>query len=557
MTTIAKPPDANLDTLARDYIQSLRQGRSVDRLDDFGPWESTISNIERACFRAHGDLETIQRIIDNLSNQDRQLYDLLNPPPSIEDILKEIEPAYPPLPDHVQLPPDLARGACQFLDEYEKFSRAASPEAYDDFHVFCGLWILSVAAARRVYFGFGRKRIFPNLMIAMCARTSLFAKSSTAQVAKDLLIAAGLSYLIGPDRTSPAKLLSDMSGSHIPNNYDELSIEKQERIKKRLAMSGQRGLFFDEFGKFVQAMLRRGSTTSDFAELFMTLDACPEEYENTTIARGGEPIQKPYLPLLGAMTPANLKENAKSGADFWTDGFWARFSFIAAPPNEYKDAPLEAEEIPIPRDLIQSLRNWHIILGVPQCDIAPILDKSSKETGRYTIERDNLPEHKCSIDPEAFSAWKRYRSALKKMISGFKHEDFNGSYQRLAETALRMAILMASLENQNHITIRHWAKAQELAEILRKNLHELYKQVNTDAGSNIARAEEQILEKLQQLSQKGVRSITVAQLKGCYLKSFSLNDLREIMDNLVKVGLLKKEQTAHAKTGKYALADQS
>ncbi|GCF11787.1 hypothetical protein KDI_53510 [Dictyobacter arantiisoli] len=70
------------------------------------------------------------------------------------------------------------------------------------------------------------------------------------------------------------------------------------------------------------------------------------------------------------------------------------------------------------------------------------------------------------------------------MARKFPHKDFRGSYNRLTEMALRMAILMASLENNNKITIKHWARAQELAELLRKNLHRLYDQVNGGEAKN-------------------------------------------------------------------------
>ncbi|GCE17572.1 DUF3987 domain-containing protein [Dictyobacter kobayashii] len=545
-------------SLARAYIQQLRAGQRPEGRPELGEWEAVVQNIERAYEKSHRDPGGLELVIDALMSQNQALAELLAPPPpSLDDVVRaeRSQAGYPELPEDVCLPAEMGQQACRFLEVYERFSRAASPEGYDDFHVFCGVWLLSVVAARRVYLPLNMKRIYTNVMIALCARTSLFAKSSTALVAKDVLYAAGLGYLLGPDRASPAKLMSDMAGNTLPANYAELPVEKQERIRMRLAMAGQRGLFFDEFGKFVQGMLKKGSTTSDFSELFLTLDACPAEYENSTIARGGEPIQKPYLPLLGSMTPANLKENARSGADFWTDGFWARFSFIAAPADQYKDQPLDARELQIPTELVATLRNWHWRLGIPDCQIEPVREEvAGKGAARYRIVHSELPETACTITRDAYDAWRCYRSALKRMLVDFPHEDFHGSYIRLPETAMRMAILMASLENQNHIDMRHWAKAQELAELLRKNLHELYRQVNCSQSlSDVARAEDEIIRKLGYLADKGVASITVAQLKSSYLKAYSLKDLREIMDSMVRAGVLRKEVTPHALSGKYSL----
>jgi hypothetical protein len=558
---VSAATQADTDTLAREYVQAFRNGQAEQALKtrpaSFGVWESPIAAIENVHFRSHGDMKAVNGAIDTLCKANDALATLLRPEPTLDDIEIAEEPSdMPPLPASVQLPPTLARGACRWLDTYVDFSRKASPEAYDDYHVFCGLWVLSTVSARRVYLQLRRKKIYGNVMIALCGRSSLFAKSTTASVAKDVLYEAYLSHLIGPDRTSPSKLLSNMSGSRVPVDFGDWSIENQEFFKKKLALSGQRGLIFDEFGKFVQGMLRKGSTTSDFAEIFLSLDACPPTYGQDTHARNAEPIQKPFLSLLGAMTPANLKENAKSGADFWTDGFWARFSFVAAPSDAAEDNPLTPDELPVPDELVSALKQWHQDLGVPFADVEEMTDEKGERTGKYRIVRDELPETACSISQEAWQAWKTYRSALKAMTKKFGHDDFDASYQRLSETALRIAVLIASLENDGRIELRHWAKAQELAELLRKNLHELYRQVNrNDYQSETSKLEESILNKMQTLRDKGVDGITVAQLKSRYFKNTSVKMLNDIMENMTKAGILSRKTTDHAVKGKYFLAE--
>ncbi|GER88634.1 hypothetical protein KDW_27960 [Dictyobacter vulcani] len=544
----------------RAYIQQLRKGQRPSVRPPLGIWEATVQNIERAYEKCQGDVQKLEVVLEALAHQHPSLAELLAPLiPTVEEIAREeqAQTDFPMLPPEACLPVELGRDACYFLDIYEQFSREASPEGYDGFHAFCGIWLLSVVAARRVYLPFNTKRIHTNVMIALCGRTSLFAKSTTARVAKEILYAAGLGHLLGPDRATPAKLLSDMTGKLLPPNYGDLPIEKQEQLRSRLAQAGQRGLFFDEFGKFMQGMLKRGSMTSDFAELFLTLDACPPEYENSTIARGGEPIQKPYLSLLGSMTPSNLRESARTGSDFWTEGFGARVSFVTAPIDQYKDQPLHPTELAIPEELIHTLVQWHHRLGVPDCQIIQLEEESSKGKGqvRYTIERGELSENVCSITHEAYNAWKRYRSALKGMLISFPGEDFHGSYTRLPETAMRMAILMASLENENHIELRHWAKAQDLAEKLRLNLHELYRQINApQSSSDLARLEDEIHRTLTHLNSRGVGCISVSQLKNSYLKAYSLKDLREAMESMVMAGVLYKEVTPHATGGKYSIA---
>lgn len=554
--TQERPQTDDVDSLAREYIQAFMVGKGdevlANRPDSFGAWDSPISHLERVFFLARGNTQAFVDAVAVLRKNDPEFNNLMQPPPAPGEIEIPDDLSFPALPDNCVFSPELARGACKFLDRYDAFSREASPEGYDDYHVFGGVWAMSVANARRSYISFGLERFYGNLMIGLFGKSSLFAKSMTAGVAKHVLEAAGLGHLIAPSRPSPSKLLSNMAGTRIPVDFEDWTIEKQEQFKKTLAMSAQKGMYFDELGKFIQSILRKGSTTSDFAEIFLTLDNCPAVYGQDTHARNVEIIEQPYLALLGAITPPNLKENAKSGADFWTDGFWGRFSFLAAPPGAYKDAPLDPGALEIPATLISALRNWHERLGVPDCVFEGVVDESGKKTGRYRITRDPLPEHECTMDRDAILAWKRYRSALKKMIADFPHEDFSSNYARLPGTAIRIAVLIASLENNGRIDFKHWAKAQELAEILRRNLHELYRQVNqSNYISQAAKLEEDIMSKMRFLRDKGVNGMSVAVLHHSYMKNTGAKELTDSMDGLVNAGLLKKETTN--RTTKYVV----
>lgn len=546
------------DDNARQYLLSLQSGQKPESKPDFGRWQSVVEVVERAFDRVESKGPITQKLLGNMIGSTKY--------PGLRELLAgkatnlrlvETEPdretAFPHLPEYAQIAPGLATGACPPLDTYVAFSREASPEAWDDFHVFCGLSLLSTINARRSYVQLRRKRVHGNLMIAMCADSSMFAKSTTADVAKDVLREIGLAHLMGPSRITPAKLLSDMSGQFLPTNYPETTPDRQELIRQRLSMSGQKGLYFDEFGKFVQAMLRKGSTMADFADLFLEFDACPGEYENATIARGGEPIMQPYLSLLGSMTPANIKDHAKTGSDFWIDGFWARFSFVVAPPatiETIKDEALDDEELPIPPALLADLEEWHERLGVPECELEAQYDeKKEKPTGKYIIHRGNLPETSVTFTNEAKTAWKAYRSALKRLCITFPHKDMHASYARLPETALRIAILLASLSNNNVIDLRIWAKAQELAEILRKNLHELYAQVNAEEINQTftSTIEDRIQAKVKEFCAKG----TPPSLRDLsrYIKGPSSGMLRTAVNDLVRIGWLEEQKSG--KTTRY------
>nr|BBH90112.1 hypothetical protein KTC_48630 [Thermosporothrix sp. COM3]BBH90177.1 hypothetical protein KTC_49280 [Thermosporothrix sp. COM3]BBH90242.1 hypothetical protein KTC_49930 [Thermosporothrix sp. COM3] len=541
---------AMYDQRARDYFTNLKAGKKPQNRPDLGPdWEDVADMLEAPYERAKGDPEAIERVFTALAKTHPALADLLSTPSA--PLARAQEIGFPELPEQAHLPEELSRGACQYLEVYEAFSKQASPEGYEAYHVFCGMWLLSTVASRRVYLPLQTKRIYGNLMIALYGKSSVFAKSTTAQVAVDVLFNAGLGHLLAPKRVSPAKLLSDMAGVHIPAQYEDLDAQAQERIRKRLSMAGQRGLYFDEFGKFVQSVLRRNSTNAEFVSLFLELDGCPSEFDSSTISRGSEVIKRPYLSLLGCMTPPNIRENAGSGADFWTDGFWARFSFVAAPPVTPKDATLELGELLIPEELVRPLQRWHERLGVPACELEPVTDKNGSPTGRYNIVREELPETQATMSSEAYEAYKRYRTALKKLFWSFPHEDFNASYTRLPETALRMSLLMASLENNNHIELRHWAKAQELAEILRLSLHELYAQVNLPASTETegAKLEDAIMRIFKRQG-----ALTLNTLRTSYLKKYSSKQLEDALKAMIRAGIVEKYATSHSE--KYRLKEE-
>lgn len=295
-------PTVNYDRLAKPYFQALGRGQKPDQRPDLGPdWSPVADILEAAYQRAHGDTKAMANALTSLGRKYPALADLLAPP--VAEPLQD-ENRMPPLPQEARLPSELSRGGCPWLDEvYVPFSRVVSPEGYDFYHPFCGVWLLSTIAARRLYIPLGQAKIYTNMMIALAGESTFFAKSHTANVAIRILKEMGLGYLLGPRKTSPQKLLSDMSGKWIPPDFGKLPYDKQERKRKQIAMAGQRGLYFDEFGKFVKAIARPNSSMADFDSIFLEFDESPDEYDTATISRSAEVIEKPYLTVLGPLTP--------------------------------------------------------------------------------------------------------------------------------------------------------------------------------------------------------------------------------------------------------------
>ena len=531
----------------RAYLEALRTDGTIPAehvRPDFAELEPTIRLIEEVARKSQGHVQAIERTITTLCGKVPALARLLDsrehePPPG--EAYGD-EPLVPPLPEGVVFAPEVGRRACQWLDQYEAYSRAVSPEGYDDFHLACGLWVLSTVAARRVYVPLSR-RVYTPLAIALTARTSLFAKTTTASAAITILQRAGLAWLLGDDETTPQKLLADMAGC-LPANYAELDEEQQARVKQRVAMSGQRGWYYDEFGQAISAMMRTNGPMADFSGLLRRLDDCRDSYAYSTRTYGQEVIDKPYLALLANMTPADLRAHAEQGNGFWRDGFWARFAFITPPQHAFKNASFAPQEVPVPAPLLESLRRWHARLGVPTLSIMATADEKGKDSGHYRVERGPLPEHPCQFHHQAYCAYDRYRLALRELIARSDNQDLDGSYTRLSDRALRIAALIASLENDGHIELPQWARAQAIAEMMRRNLHELYHQVNTGQEGHCL--EDVLVGYLTTLAGKPVTIREIKQFGPSALRKVSSEMIRNELVNLMRSEIVNVERVGRA-----------
>ena len=403
----------------------------------------------------------------------------------------------PELPESARYDPVLAAQGSTWLDEYIEFSRKWSPRAHDDFHESVGLWLLSTISARRVAIDFGKLR-YTSLYIALAGRTSVFAKSTTADIAQSILKAARLTYMLAPDDATPQAFVRSMT-HYVPENYGDLSMEQQDERKRKIAFAAQRGWYFDEFGQKISAMMRDGGFMSDFRSLLRKFDDTPDMYEYETIGRGSDIVRQPSLALLANLTPADLQPYAKRGSALWNDGFWARYAFCTPPLNaERKNERFPQGRRIIPTSLIQPLIEWHNRLGIPDVQIT---EQNSKYSATVTFPEPQI----CIMPSEVYDAYYRYNDALIDLVTKSCLTDLDGNYARLPEKALRVAMLLASLENDGVIELCHWHRAQQVAETWRQNLHNLYDQITGEAETpKIIAMEDKIM---RLISEKGPRTI--------------------------------------------------
>lgn len=464
------------------------------------------------------------------------------------DLLLKREPAsvdVVPLPDSVQFPAELAAKACPWLDEYVAFSRKWSPRAHDDFHESVGVWLLSTVAARRVYCELGGKR-YTNLYIALASRTSVFAKSTTAKIGIELLKTAGLKHLLAADEATPQKFIKDMTYT-VPENWGQMSDTEKDAYIDRMTFAGQRGWYYDEFGQKISGMMRENGFMSEFRGLLRRFDLNENDYRYGTIGRGEDIVHAPYLALLANLTPADLKPFAKRGGALWSDGFWARFAFVTPPElAPRKNNRFPAEKKVDPASLLVPLRDWHERLGYTT---PRITERGGGDSGRktYTIAAVPPPEREVELGKGVFNAFYDYDNALGEIITSRPATDIDGNYSRFAEKAIRIAVLLASFDGGDLIEMRHWARAQQITEMWRCNLHNLYSQVtNTTDGTTQIDFEDRIMQRIVSNGPQTRRQMMQ------YINGLDSDTVNRVTESMLKAGVLvslkngKKEEFALA-----------
>lgn len=376
----------------------------------------------------------------------------------------------PALPPEAYISEELGLYACDWLDRYVEFSRIWSPESFDDFHEACGLAILSIVAAGRVVFDLGGLRK-TNLNILLIGRTSIHAKSTASNIAKDLLYEAGLDYLLAPDETTPQKIIEDMSSNILPENFKKMNEQEQQRAICQTLTAGQRGWLVDEFGDKITAMMQTDGVMTGIKGLIRTLDGAPPKYEYRTVSRGSNLIINPYFPILGNLTIADLAPYAKNGYSLWRDGFFARFATPTPPKDFLNFGRIPNDKRIFPSSLISQLQDWDKRLGQPPYEI-------EESKGIQTLKFGLITPHHVKISDQVYEAFYIYHDALRWLIVNSQNQDLDGNYGRFPEKSLRNAAIFASFEGSDIIEYRHWAKAQAITERWRIGLHGLYDQVS-------------------------------------------------------------------------------
>lgn len=286
-------------------------------------------------------------------------------------------------------------------------------------HFFGGVSAIAGALRRKVWFDQVFFRWYPSFYIVFVAPPGIVAKSTTADVAMELLREVpGIKF--GPDSVTWQSLVTTFSEA---NESFEYNGEWHPMSPVNLVAS--------EFGNLINF------TDREMINLFITLWDGRKRYEKETKMSGKDIVEAPWINLIACTTPHWIADNMSQITI--GGGFTSRCIFIYADKKEkyvpYLDESVPAGMAEFRRKLIQDLE--HISIHI---------------VGPYTMT------------PEAKSWGKEWYERLWKADYSEASEDWKNGYIARKQTHLhKLAMIISASQRDN--TLIHLPD-MELAEVM-------------------------------------------------------------------------------------------
>lgn len=439
----------------------------------------------------------------------------------------------PSLPSSVVENFDVGSGADNWLNTYIGYAASISPMTPRSFHQSAGLWLTSVAIARRLVFRAPFGDIYPNLFILWIAPTTLYRKSTALNVAQR--IARRLfPHLLAVQDTTPEAFLSDLSGAK-PTNFDDLKADYKRQWLNSRDFAAQKGWMLDEMSGLLASAGR--DYNAGLLETLLRFYDCEDQFCRSTRGQGHMAINGTYLSFIGASTPAALSNHLLEER-LWSMGWWPRFSILTPEDEkpEWKNPILQDEPQSIASDLVRLY--------------------------------ERLPEAHWPTVPEPIDVlwsqdvadtWNKYNEMLSHdLLTPDIDGRLWGSYGRLPGIALRVAMLLCAMdwaqqESVPRIQLRHLVKAIEICEEWRESAHRAVEQA---AISDFNALRIRILRQITKDDEGAVSfyELTVA------MRDKSPDEIKDVLRQMQESGEVEKFRKTHdgpgRPTDKYRLTDR-
>jgi len=503
-------------------VSRLVAGVDVEEADLQGledPWRSAAEALRQSS--NGGRVNALRAWCDTLDEGDEIFKTILAQDPRKQPERREVFFGVPPLPKKARVAPGLGDGCGGWLDMYVAYAKEVSPLTPRLFHTGAGLWLVSLAIARRVVLRLAHKDLYPNLAVLQVADTTLYAKSTGLSITR-MLVQRLMRHLLLPGAMTPESIYSELAGQQ----PTMLSAEDVEDWNKGRDFSGQRGVCLDEASSVFVGMKKDYNIGMN--EQLCRLYDCTESDTRQTKSLGRLTVRQAYWTFLGATTPWHLKQ-----ADIdslWHTGLWPRFLLLTPAGDPHWERP-HRDRSDVPGEIVARLERL-IEQDLPESQYMKPAEPISMGLGEGVFD--------------AFSAYLEATMHTLLKAPTVVDKRLGGTYGRLAEHAMKVAMLLAVLDwngvGAPVIGLGHWARGQRFGEQCRESAHRLTQMLAQDTSNE---EEMRVLCKLQE--QPGVWLSARDVYKPLKMRSTTA---RAVLGDLVEAGLVE-ERNPSAKRMEY------
>jgi hypothetical protein len=431
-------------------------------------------------------------------------------------------PIVPDLPQAARLTAETEAQAAEvgrWLDAYVSFACDVSPLTPPELHQSAGLWLGSVAIARRVRLRLRHDDLYPNLLVLWICDTTIYAKTTGMNIAKRLARAV-FPHLLAVSEFSPEALLDDFAGRQ-PLGLQDLPEEDRSLWTERRNFAAQRGIVLDEAASLFSSFKR--DYNAGLPYYLLRLSDCDPEVEKLTRGSGKVVAHNTYLSFLGSTTAASLM---RTDLDFlWGSGLWPRFALLT--PSE-----LPPWRSPKPG----------------HCDPPQALTRTLRR-----LAEEKLPKPVYPAAPQAYDvqlgdgvhdAWRAYaRAMIRDILTSPEAPDKRlwGVYGRLPSQAFKIAVILATLDWAEGdgapvpiVSLAHWARGQSIAEGWRASAHRLLHSLSNRRVVEEHNKEDRILQMILAAGPGGITARSIYRTLGLRRAEFDLAVAGLVRDGLIR-----------------------
>jgi hypothetical protein len=431
-------------------------------------------------------------------------------------------PIIPDLPQAARLTPELeSQGAeaGRWLDAYVSFACDVSPLTPPELHQSAGLWLGSVAIARRVRLRLRHDDLFPNLLVLWICDTTIYAKTTGLNIAKRLARTV-FPHLLAVSEFSPEALLDDFAGRQ-PLGLQDLPEEDRRLWIERRNLAAQRGIVLDEAASLFSSFKR--DYNAGLPYYLLRLSDCDPEVEKLTRGSGKVVAHNTYLSFLGSTTAASMM---RTDLDFlWGSGLWPRFALLTP-------SVLPPWRSPKPG----------------HCDPPQALTRTLRRLAEEKLPKPVYPAAPTTCDVQlgdgVHAAWRAYaRAMIRDILTSAEAPDKRlwGVYGRLPSQAFKIAVILAALDWAEGdggpvplVSLAHWARGQTIAESWRASAHRLLDSLSNRRVVEEHNKEDRILHMILAAGTRGITARSIYRTLGLRRAEFDLAVAGLVRDGLIR-----------------------